>query len=131
MKWKQYRKKTPVRARPLTQEDYEGCHGIIETHEGLKAFVAGDYLAQDALGVWPIARENILQHYCRVGQEESGPWKYYLSIDVREACQMCGAFTVGTLLGKAGDYLVRSGENSWPVDQEMFETTYEEISTNF
>lgn len=127
MGWKKYRKKATVCARVLTQDDYEAYGGVISTNEGSKEFAVGDYLAQDALGIWPIQRQKILSNYCCVGRQEQSPWKYYVSLDVREACQMDEPFVIGSLQGEAGDYLVRSGGDSWPVDRAIFEATYEEV----
>ena len=99
---------------------------MIQTLEGAEPFCSGDYLARDTKGVWSIRSERMEQDYCWVGATDGG-FALYQSFEVREACQMSAPFTAGGLHGKAGDYLVCSGESQWPVDRELFQRTYERV----
>ena len=121
---KRYRKVVQTVARVLTELDYQTYKGVIQTHEGPKAFLPGDYLAKDVLGVWPIRVETIRAHYERVGAVDEEGYATFLSRDVREAVQMPGSFMVNGLTGKPGDYVVFGHGSAWPVDRKVFECTY-------
>ena len=121
---KRYRKITPTVARVLTEQDYQTYQGVIQTHEGPKAFLPGDYLATDGLGCWPIPIETIRAHYERVGAVDEEGYVTFLSREVREAIQMPGSFTINGLAGQPGDYLVFGHGSAWPVAREQFERSY-------
>ena len=122
--FKRYRKLTPTVARLLTQQDFEYHEGRMITPEGSARFVAGDYLARDGNGQWPIWKSEIEQHYRLLSTNAEG-WSEYECLDIRKATQMTKDFLVNGLLGKAGDYLVRAANGrEWPVEREVFETGY-------
>ena len=121
--FKRYRKVTPTVARRLTQVDFEYHEGRMTTPEGSASFVAGDYLARDANGQWPISKSAIEQQYRLISTGQDG-WSHYECLDIREAVQMMKDFLVGELRGRAGDYLVRANGIEWPVEREMFEASY-------
>lgn len=124
LNWQRYRKITPTRARLLTEEDHRQRSGVIQTLEGPKSFVVGDYLAADRKGEWPIKAANIQANYERVSGPDAEGWMIFRSTEIREAVQMTEPFVADGLQGKAGDYLVRSGGSTWPVDREIFEEAY-------
>lgn len=127
MSFQHYRKTTPTYARPLIEEDFIALDGVMETLEGPKSFQVGDYMARDAKGYWPIPRAKIEQEYRKLERHSPDPytrWDHYEPLATREAVQCSESFTVNGLTGKAGDYLVRERDNSWPVDQEIFEASY-------
>lgn len=129
-----FQKKALVRARPLTQEDYTQRQGIISTLEGPVAFQPGDYLARGIQDEeWPISRRQLLQEYERVSEPDDQGFALYRVTAMRQACQIPKAFAVKqnwntVLQGKAGDYLVRSGESVWITDRQIFESSYEQTS---
>lgn len=126
--WKLYRKTAPTVARLLTEADVQARGGIIQTLEGPKHFGAGDYLARDAKGEWPI-RKAVMEDrgkYEPIDSTEEEGWMAYQPVGLREAQQMDEVFTTNGLTGKPGDYLVRTpGQNQrmWVVDREIFEST--------
>lgn len=122
-----YRKITPTVARKLTQADYEQRGGVIQTNEGPAPFEVGNYLARDIKGEWPIHQMSIEGNYERIDGPDQDGWCTFLPLDIREACQMGEVFIANGLTGQPGDYLVRSGENQWPVEQDIFETSYEMV----
>ncbi len=129
-----FRKITPVKARPLSKEDYQQRGGIIQSLEGPIGFQPGDYLAcgnQDE--EWPILAREFSTHYQQVTKQDTEGFALYRNTDIREAVQMPESFTVkmkngDTAMGKAGDYLVRSGDSAWVVDRNIFQDSYEQIS---
>ncbi len=123
-----YCKIAPTIARVLTRHDYEAWHGIVDTPEGPRAFLPGDYLAKDAKGQWPIQADKIRSAYRAAGPADEQGFVAYYALDPVQAVQMPEAFTVDGLTGKAGDYLVQRGESRWPVDRELFEQTYRAIT---
>jgi hypothetical protein len=122
-----YRKKAPTLARILTELDYDERGGQIQTNEGARGFLPGDYLAKDAKGEWPIPRTRMLLDYLRAGKPNADGFVAFRSRHLRKAMQMSGDFVVNGLTGKAGDYLVQEGIMQWPVDREIFESTYEQV----
>jgi hypothetical protein len=125
MNFRKYRKKTVTVARKLSVQDLLELKGLIQTLEGPKSFLVGDYLAKDSKGVWPIRKEKIEQDYRKVSDEDRDGFASYQPLDIREACQMNESFIIGSLTGKAGDYLVKSNSSEWPVDRQIFESSYE------
>lgn len=124
MQFRRYRKTALIEARQLSRQDYIHRRGVIRTLEGPVPFKAGDYLARDRKGQWPISRSRMERTYRRVSAPDRQGWARWQSLEVREACQMSKPFTVDGLHGKAGDYLVRGGGHTRPVDQELFRATY-------
>lgn len=123
------RKTALISARQLTTHDHDAYQGIIQTLEGPASFNAGDYLARDSKGMWPITRENIEQNYRQMSEPDQDGFARYQALHERRAIQMHSEFMVNGLHGKPGDYLVFSqGGHTWPVDQEIFNMTYEVIS---
>jgi hypothetical protein len=121
---KYYRKITPTVARVLTELDYQIYQGIIQTREGPKVFLPGDYLAKDGLGCWPIPIETMRAHYERVGAADKEGYVTFRSGEVREAVQMPSSFTINGLTGQPGDYLVFGHGSAWPVERSQFERSY-------
>ncbi|GCE13060.1 hypothetical protein KTT_29190 [Tengunoibacter tsumagoiensis] len=122
------------RARRLTAEDYQQRQGIILSLEGPERFEPGDYLARGVQDEeWPIAEESFRTNCEPIGEADAeGFFPYHAKDSVREACQIFEPFTVqrgnGDILsGKAGDYLVRSGNRTAIVDQAIFLKSYRPI----
>ena len=127
--FRRYRKMEPTIARKLTEEDYRRYHGEIQTLEGARPFQIGDYLARDDKGMWPIPRVTIQKGFYCISEPDEEGWVEYQALDIREAVQMEDNFIIDGLIGKKGDYLVRStwGGNGRPVDREIFESTHAPI----
>ena len=129
-----FRKTAPLKARPLTIEDYQHRNGVIQSLEGPIRFQPGDYLARGIQGEeWPILAEEFAAYYQQVAQPDSEGFALYRSTDTREALQVSEDFTVrmkngDIATGKAGDYLVRSEDSAWVVDRNIFEDSYERLS---
>ncbi len=125
-----FQKTALLQARPLTGADYEQREGIIHTREGPAGFRLGDYLARGIQNEeWPITKEHFVTSYERVSEPDAEGFASYRATDICQAYQMPEPFTVSkmrgdTLTGKAGDYLVRSGDRMWIVDRTIFEHTY-------
>lgn len=128
-----FRKTALLQARPLTEDDYRERGGIIQTQEGSVGFEPGDYLAR---GIereeWPITKEHFATSYEQVSEPDIEGFAFYRATDICQAYQMPEPFTVrrtrgDTLTGKAGDYLVRSGDRIWIVDRTIFENSYERV----
>jgi hypothetical protein len=92
--------------------------------EGPQPFSAGDYLARNAKGEWPIKHETLAKNYIQVTPEDEEGFAGYRRLGFRLAAPMPEAFTIEDMHGKAGDYLVLGGGGGWPVDCEIFEQTY-------
>ena len=134
-----YRKTTSfrVRARRLTEEDVKQRRGIIHTMEGPVAFQAGDYLVRGIKGEeYPITPQNFAVLYDERSMEPDGEgFAWYRPANlIHQAVQIAEPFTVerkagGIDTGKAGDYLVRTGQgsNGRVVDRTIFEQTYERV----
>lgn len=127
---KPFRKVSLLRARKLSQEDYQRRDGAIQTLEGRVSFQPEDYLAYGIENEeWPITRQRFQQNYQRVmGPDEDG-YAYYQAIDTRSALQIKEPFCVVkrgniVLTGKPGDYVVRSGNHFWITDRSIFERSY-------
>lgn len=128
-----FRKTAPVKARPLTKDDYKQREGIIQSLEGPIGFQPGDYLARGIQGEeWPIQAGEFAAHYQQVTAPDAEGFAFYRNTDVRQAIQISESFTVrmkngDITTGKAGDYLVRSGDSAWIVDHDIFENSYEQM----
>lgn len=128
-----FRKTVPVKARPLTKDDYIHREGIIQSLEGPIGFELGDYLARGTQDEeWPIQAREFAAHYKQVTAPDTEGFALYRNTDVRQAMQIPESFTVkmkngDIATGKAGDYLVKSGDSAWVVDRDIFEDSYEEI----
>lgn len=129
-----FRKIASLKARMLTEDDYKQRNGVIQTLEGNVAFAPGDYLM---VGVeneeWPIPRSNFQTAYEMTSMFDREGFALYQANDIRLAYQVAEAFVVkktsGDILnGKVGDYLVKSGENIWIADRDIFERSYEAMS---
>lgn len=132
-----FRKKTTMRARPLTAEDHAQKQGIIESLEGPEHFRVGDYLARGVQDEeWVIGQEKFVQTYdCVQGPDAEGFATYQLKDPYREAYQVPEPFSVrrrdnDILHGKAGDYLIRNRDSSkaWIVDRAVFEQSHEPVT---
>src|SRR6266700_8336398 len=129
-----FRKTALLHARPLTQDDFRQRNGIIQTREGSAGFKPGDYLAHGIQDEeWPITKEHFANSYERVSEPDAEGFAAYRAIDICQAWQIPETFTVSRtrgdiLTGKAGDYLVRSGDRLWIVDCAIFESSYERLS---
>ena len=128
-----FQKTALLQARSLTQEDYQERQGIIQTREGSASFQPGDFLAcgvQDE--EWPITREHFATSYEQVSEQDIEGFASYQAKDTYQAYQILEPFTLkrskgDTLTGKAGDYLLRSGERMWNIDRTIFEQSYERV----
>lgn len=125
MQFRNYRKTSLTKARLLTQLDFQQRKGIIQTIHGPATFQVGDYLGRDAMDEYPIGRETLKQNYRKISQEDAEGYACYRTLDIREAVQMSQAFEAGGVRGKPGDYLVKKGTRTWPVDRTIFESSYE------
>jgi hypothetical protein len=129
-----FRKIALLRARLLTNEDYAQRGGIIRTREGPAGFRPGDYLARGIQDEeWPITREHFETGYEQVTEPDAQGFATYRARAICQAYQMSEPFTVrrtrgDVLAGKAGDYLVRSGDRTWIVDGTIFEQSYERVA---
>lgn len=129
-----FQKTALLKARHLTDVDCQQKGGIIQTREGLVGFQPGDYLARGIQNEeWPITKEHFATSYERVSEPDAEGFASFRARDICQAYQMPEPFTVkrtrgDTLTGKAGDYLVRSGERMWIVDCAIFENSYERVS---
>jgi PGDYG protein len=128
-----FRKIAPLKARPLTEDDYMQRDGIIQSLEGPIGFQPGDYLARGIQGEeWPIQAGEFAAHYQQIAAPGADGFSFYRATDVRQALQIAESFTVrmkngDVATGKAGDYLVRSGDSAWVVDRDIFESSYEKM----
>jgi hypothetical protein len=128
MEFKTYRKSQPTRVRPLTQQNYEELHGIIQTREGAISFLPGDYLAKDALGEWPIKQTTIAAKYTFVAPEDHEGFLLYQRKGHVLAARMPEPFIINNMHGQTGDYLVIGDTGgAWPVQADIFEQTYERV----
>ncbi len=128
-----YRKAALLHARPLTQEDYQERQGIIQTREGSASFQPGDFLARGVQDEeWPITGVHFATSYEQVSEQDAEGFASYRAKDTYQACQILEPFTLkrskgDVLTGKAGDYLVRSGDRMWIIDRTIFEQSYERV----
>jgi PGDYG protein len=129
-----FRKVATLKARMLTEDDHKQRNGAIQTLEGNVAFEPGDYLM---LGVeneeWPMTQDNFQITYERISPFDREGFAFYQTNDVRMGYQVPEAFLVkrtngDVLKGKAGDYLVKSGDKCWIADRYIFERSYEAVS---
>jgi hypothetical protein len=129
-----FQKTALLKARPLTDVDYQQRGGIIQTREGSAGFEPGDYLARGIENEeWPITKEHFATSYDRHSEPDAEGFASYRTTTICQAYQMLEPFTVrrmrgDVLTGKAGDYFVRSGERIWIVDRAIFENSYERVS---
>ncbi len=128
-----FRKTSFIRARPLTEQDYEQRNGTVQTKEGRVTFEAGDYLARGISDEeWPIDRHLMASDYTRISEPDAEGFCFFRALGTRQALQMPIKFTIQydreTLLrGKAGDYLVRSGNQIWITECSIFELSYKRV----
>lgn len=125
IEFKRYRKIAPTFARELTAQDYEERQGFIHAPEGILKFTPGDYVAKDAKGEWPIRKATMQSRYRQIAPPNEEGFAQYLRTDISFAAQMPETFTIDSMRGKAGDYLVINEGGGWPVDREIFEQTYQ------
>lgn len=81
-------------------------------------------MGRDALDEYPIGRATLEQNYQKVSEEDAEGYACYRPLDIREAAQMQEVFAAGGVQGKPGDYLLRKGTRTWPVDRAIFEASY-------
>jgi hypothetical protein len=126
LNWQPCFKITPTCARQCTQMDYDVRGGSIQTHEGPALFAPGDYLAQDALGEYPISCATIKSQYLQQTACDLQGWALYQSMEQREAVQMAEPFpTDRGVVGQPGDYLLRGADGrTWPCARTKFEQDY-------
>src|SRR5205823_3800251 len=129
-----FQKTALLPARPLTETDYQQRGGIIQTREGPVGFQPGDYLARGVQGEeWPITQAHFLAGYEQVSELDADGFASYRATEICQAYQMPDPFTVtrrtrgDIFTGKAGDYLVRSGDRLWVVAPSVFEQSYKLI----
>jgi hypothetical protein len=128
-----YKKTALTWARELTPRDYAETNGTIYTLEGPARFQAGDFLCRGVKGeLWPVTRERFLYTKQLAGPVEADGFAPYRTTGEVVAVPSMWDFTVEIgggeyLSGKAGDYLVQSGDHQWIVDKTIFEATYERV----
>ncbi|MBV9257142.1 MAG: hypothetical protein JO215_03880 [Ktedonobacteraceae bacterium] len=131
--FRSFRKTSLIRARPLTEKDYRQRDGVIHTKEGCVAFQVGDYLARGISDEeWPISGRFMTTDYKRVSHPDAEGFCCYRALGTRQALQIRTKFTVQhnldtILTGKAGDYLVRSGDKVWITEDSIFESSYKRV----
>ncbi len=131
--FRSFRKVSFLRARPLTEKDYQQRGGVITTKEGRVSFEVGDYLARGISDEeWPIPGRFITTAYRRISAPDAEGFCSYHVLGTRLALQIRTKFTIqydsATILtGKAGDYLVCSGEKVWITDGSIFERSYKRV----
>jgi hypothetical protein len=132
--FRSFRKTALLKARVLTDDDYKKKNGTIKTLEGVATFMSGDYLM---LGIdneeWPMTQDSFHVTYEKISAFDREGFALYRTNDIRLAYQVLEAFAVkrtngDVLYGKAGDYLVKSGDRSWVTDRDIFERSYEPVS---
>jgi len=125
-----FRKVSFLRARPLTEKDYQQRKGVIATKEGLVSFKVGDYLARGISDEeWPIPDHFFAACYKCTSKPDLEGFCAYRVLGTRQALQMRANFTIQydsdtILTGNAGDYLVRSGNQVWITEGSIFEHSY-------
>lgn len=128
-----FRKTSFLRARPLTEMDFQQRNGIICTKEGCVPFEVGDYLARGiADEEWPIPHNFLAANYICLSDQDIEGFCTYRCVGTRQALQMQIKFTLphgegGFLTGNPGDYLVRSGDKVWITEGSIFEHTYKRV----
>lgn len=128
-----FRKTGFIRARLLTEQDHWQRNGTIQTKEGHVAFAVGDYLARGISDEeWPIARLHMASDYVRIAEPDAEGFCTYRVLGTRQALQIPTKFTIrynrdSLLSGKAGDYLVRSGDQVWITECSIFELSYKRV----
>ncbi len=131
--FRSFRKVSFLRARPLTEKDYQQREGVIATKEGRVSFEVGDYLARGISDEeWPIPGHFFVTNYKSISEPNAEGFCSYHALGTRQALQMRTKFTIQynrdtILTGKAGDYLVRSGEKVWITEGSIFEHSYKRV----
>ena len=139
MKFKKYRKTSPIYVAPSEEVERRGWikkDGTIDTEEGPQTVNDDDVVCIGFKGeIWPQPLSRIEKKYDLDGHvEDAGvSYKKYTPKPDQsvEAVKMDEVFNVEDMNGKAGDYKVRDVKNKddeWVVDCEIFEATYTEIS---
>jgi hypothetical protein len=134
--FKSFRKISFIRARQLTLKDFQYYQGSINTIEGKVSFNIGDFLACGYHNEqWPISKSYLDHHYQRVSAPDKKGFASYQARTIRTACQIHEPFRIknacgDVMQGKAGDYLIRTPEDCWIVDQTIFEHTYQRFQEN-
>ena len=123
------------KTKPLWARRVETAQQI-ESLEGIQQLKAGDYLCRGIQGeYWPQAHKKLLETYNASGEHDTdgferfdpkpdGKWVQATTID--QPFRIVAKW--GELKGKAGDYIVRSIEDTsdiWIVDRAIFEASYE------
>jgi hypothetical protein len=123
------------KTKPLWARRVETAQQI-ESLEGIQQLKAGDYLCRGIQGeYWPQAHKKLLETYNASGEHDTdgferfdpkpdGKWVQATTID--QPFRVVAKW--GELKGKAGDYIVRSIEDTsdiWIVDRAIFEASYE------
>ena len=105
--------------------------GAIKTLEGLVKFKPGDVIMTGVKGEkWPMPKEKFDATYNVVEGEENVATKKPQEVDaeVLEKETIVNTSWGAELTGKPGDYLITaSKDDSWIVDKEVFEKSYDEI----
>ena len=124
------RKTKPIWAR---RADFEAK---VTTLEGEVSMRPGDYLCRGIVGeYWPQKQSKLLEKYIPFGHVDPDGWQRFdpkPDSQTVEAAQVGYDFKVvaqwGELLGKRGDFVVRSITDSsdvWIVDRTIFNASYE------
>jgi hypothetical protein len=125
LEYKRYRKITPSRLRPLTEQDYRERSGIIQTREGPATFQPGDFLGQDSKGEFRVRRVKVERDFRQISEACADGWISYQPLDTRLAAQLAFPRDLPNgQHGEAGDYVVQGTDSQWIVACELFEASY-------
>jgi hypothetical protein len=132
--WFPARKVAPIWARRLDQPE------VVATLEGFQQAPAGSWLCRGAAGdIWPQTEQRLLAKYRLADEVDEHGWRRFdprpdrcVVIAARIDHEFAVHSATGTLVGKAGDFLVKELEdrdsalpdNVWIVDQDVFLATY-------
>lgn len=138
--WHHYKKTKPIWAKRLDEQE------TVDTLEGKITYQAGDYLCKGPMGdIWGQKENSLFKKYNPTVDSKLDKEGWLEFIPKPEASGVMAAqvdfdFSIehpiwGTMIGMAGDYLVKSFEDKdtkypddiWIVRKEIFKATYESI----
>lgn len=125
---KSYYKKVLVRARQLTNEDFQRHQGKLPLKQETP-FAAGDYLCSTQDNMWVIPRVPFETRFKQLHQPDSEGFGVYRLATKIWAMAMPEDFTItgptGALVtGKAGDFLAHIDIELFAIEAEVFNREY-------